>query len=58
MELGFPAGMQHMNPMLANWMNIHTDGFTPSAFNQQAMGKRADYGAAYGGQMLPGEQLL
>jgi hypothetical protein len=58
MGLGFPAGMQHMNPMLANWMNIHTDGFTPSAFNQQAMGMGADYGAAYGGQMLSGGQLL
>jgi hypothetical protein len=34
MGIGFPAGMQAMNPMLANWMNVNTDGFTQDTFTQ------------------------
>ena len=30
--LGFPAAMQPMNPMLATWMNINTDGFAQDPY--------------------------
>ena len=51
--LGFPTAMQPMNPMLANWMNIHTDGFAHDAFTQNAlsMGMQADFNATYGTQL-------
>jgi hypothetical protein len=48
MGLGFPAAMQAMNPMLANWMNFNTDGFAQDAFSQNAMGMSADFSATYG----------
>jgi hypothetical protein len=50
MGLGFPAAMQAMNPMLANWMNIHTDGFAQDSFTQNAMGM-SDFNATYGTQL-------
>ncbi|KAF2830616.1 hypothetical protein CC86DRAFT_284508 [Ophiobolus disseminans] len=50
MGLGFPAAMQAMNPMLANWMNFHTDGYGQDTFTQNAMGMSADF-SAYGGQL-------
>jgi hypothetical protein len=51
MGLGFPAAMQAMNPMLANWMNINTDGFAQDTFTQNAMGMSADFNATYGTQL-------
>ncbi|KAH7396853.1 hypothetical protein DE146DRAFT_53158 [Phaeosphaeria sp. MPI-PUGE-AT-0046c] len=53
MGLGFPTAMQAMNPMLANWMNVHTDGFAHDAFTQNAMsmGMGADFNATYGSQL-------
>ncbi|KAL6707691.1 hypothetical protein ACN47E_003812 [Coniothyrium glycines] len=50
MGLGFPAAMQPMNPMLATWMNINTDGFQDT-YGQSAMGMTADMSATYGGQL-------
>ncbi|KAF2025848.1 hypothetical protein EK21DRAFT_75454 [Setomelanomma holmii] len=47
MSLGFPAAMQAMNPMLANWMNFNTDGFTQDTFTQN-MGMSTDFSATYG----------
>ncbi|EAT86496.1 hypothetical protein HBI56_102150 [Parastagonospora nodorum] len=50
MGLNFPAAMQAMNPMVANWMNFSPDGFVQDAFSQSmAMG---DFnGAAYSTQL-------
>ncbi|KAH8725073.1 hypothetical protein GQ44DRAFT_616547 [Phaeosphaeriaceae sp. PMI808] len=38
MGLNFPAAMQAMNPMMANWMNMNmnTDGFTQDSFTQDS----------------------
>jgi hypothetical protein len=45
MGLNFPAAMQAMNPMVANWMNFNTDGFAQDAFAQNmGMGDFATYG--------------
>jgi hypothetical protein len=51
MGLGFPAAMQPMNSLLANWMNIHTGDYTQDAFAQGAMGMSADFNASYGAQL-------
>jgi len=52
MGLGFPAAMQPMNPMLATWMNINTDGgFTQDTYAQGAMTMSADFTASYGGPL-------
>ncbi|KAH7083153.1 hypothetical protein BKA63DRAFT_403592 [Paraphoma chrysanthemicola] len=48
MGLDFPAAMQAMNPMLANWINFNTDGFPQDPFTQNAMGMGADFSATYG----------
>jgi hypothetical protein len=50
MSLGFPAGMQPMNPMLATWMNINTDGFGQDSYGQGPMGMGPDF-ASYGGPL-------
>ncbi|KAF1938803.1 hypothetical protein EJ02DRAFT_353692 [Clathrospora elynae] len=56
MNLGFPAAMQPMNPMLATWMNINTDGFGQDAYGQDAygqgsLGMASDFSASYGGPL-------
>ena len=53
MGLGFPAAMQAMNPMLANWMNLNTNGYGQDTFSQNPMGMSmsADFSAAYGAQL-------
>ncbi|KAF1828238.1 hypothetical protein BDW02DRAFT_603599 [Decorospora gaudefroyi] len=53
MNLGFPAAMQPMNPMLATWMNINsnTDGFGHDSYGQGSMGMGPDFGASYGGPL-------
>jgi hypothetical protein len=53
MNLGFPAAMQPMTPMLTAWMTMNTnaDGtFAQDAFAQGAMGMAADFNP-YGGQL-------
>ena len=51
--LGFPAAMQPMNPMLATWMNINTDGafaqdpyMTPGGMNMTT-----SFDSTFGGQL-------
>lgn len=50
MGLGFPAAMQPMNPMLANWMNINTDSFVQDTYGPGAMAMSADF-TQYGGSL-------
>ncbi|OAL52417.1 hypothetical protein IQ07DRAFT_642111 [Pyrenochaeta sp. DS3sAY3a] len=49
--LGFPTGMQPMNPVLANWMNLNTDPFAQDSFAQGTMGLPSDFDATYGGPL-------
>ncbi|RAR06944.1 c6 finger domain-containing protein [Stemphylium lycopersici] len=51
MGLGFPAAMQPMNPMLATWMNINTDGGFAQDSYGQGMGMGNDFNQSYGGQL-------
>ncbi|KAI4642854.1 hypothetical protein J4E93_006923 [Alternaria ventricosa] len=50
MGLGFPAAMQPMNPMLATWMNINTDGFGQDSYGQGSMGMGTEF-STYGGPL-------
>jgi hypothetical protein len=45
--LGFPTAMQPMNPMLATWMNLNTDGFAHDAYAQQNL----DFNTTFGTQL-------
>ncbi|KAF1363076.1 hypothetical protein EJ07DRAFT_173784 [Lizonia empirigonia] len=50
--LGFPAAMQPMNPMLANWMNINTDGFAQDPYmTAGGMSMTSGFETAFGGQL-------
>lgn len=50
--LGFPAAMQPMNPMLATWMNINTDGFAQDPYmTPGAMGMTTSFDSSFGGQL-------
>lgn len=50
MGLNFPTAMQSMNPMLASWMNVNTDGFQ-DAYGQNTMGMASDFNTTYGGPL-------
>jgi hypothetical protein len=50
--LGFPAAMQPMNPMLATWMNINTDGFAQDPYmTPGAMGMATAFDSTFGAQL-------